>query len=273
MVGTAVDGGKGTSYGYTGAEMSWDGTLIGVGRTTLTYLFLRCPGMSVAEALSERACHSWDTPRYNEWSSVKQYETLSWMREADGSQSLLQVAESRHKDPPLVWTKFSFKEGAKMCEQAKWSLVEPTVCPNDCVLVRNWQCILTKTKKMVSGDICEAHGLSKPSPQHESCFGGACPDTQITPLTPSPEPPSLEQEIPSKLPTERPSSEPSLRPPSSEPSLRPTDRPSPEPSKRPIERPSPRRSSVLELLGGLSIVGAIILYKRKQNHVSKPLTL
>jgi len=42
----------------TSAEMSLDGTVIAVGTTTSTYLFLRCPGVSVAEALQAQPCHS-----------------------------------------------------------------------------------------------------------------------------------------------------------------------------------------------------------------------
>eukprot|EP00978_Attheya_sp_CCMP212_P026380 scaffold86627_cov54-Attheya_sp.AAC.1 len=217
-VGKTVFGGRNFGNAYTGADMSWDGTLIGVGEHYYTYLFLRCPGMSVAEALSAKACHTWDTPRKNKWEAVKQYEAISWRHEPDGKQTILQVSESRIEDPPLVWMRLNFGKGSQMCEQAKWTLVEPHSCSADCTRLRKWQCILSKRKMVVSGAICKAHGLDKPSSILEECSGGACADL-------APEPPSPES-APSKLPTIRPST------------VKPSPAPSPNPSNTPTMGPS-----------------------------------
>ena len=81
----------------TSAEMSLDGTVIAVGTTTSTYLFLRCPGVSVAEALQAQPCHSWKHP------SSGQVESFTWYPDGE---SALQIPEG--KDRRMGWTMLDY---------------------------------------------------------------------------------------------------------------------------------------------------------------------
>jgi hypothetical protein len=81
----------------TSAEMSLDGTVIAVGTTTSTYLFLRCPGVSVAETLQAQPCHSWKHP------SSGQVESFTWYPDGE---SALQIPEG--KDRRMGWTMLDY---------------------------------------------------------------------------------------------------------------------------------------------------------------------
>ncbi len=81
----------------TSAEMSLDGTVIAIGTTTSTYLFLRCPGVSVAEALTAQPCHDWKHP------SSGQVESFTWYPDGE---SALQIPEG--KDRRMGWTMLDY---------------------------------------------------------------------------------------------------------------------------------------------------------------------
>ena len=80
-VGTYREGTRGImGKVVTSAEMSSDGTVIALGTTTTAYLFLRCPGTSVADAFAA-VCHSWNHP------STGQVESFAWY--PDGESTLV----------------------------------------------------------------------------------------------------------------------------------------------------------------------------------------
>lgn len=125
---------------WTRGEMSLDGTLIALGDYYYQYLFLRCPGMSVAEALAVEGtavsywkaalfiiaiascipylftffqyCRRWEIEY---WDS--QFETIAFS--PDKSRTL-EISEcwgsSCSPDPPMVWTilDYTYDEGSKM---------------------------------------------------------------------------------------------------------------------------------------------------------------
>ena len=74
---------------WTSADLSPDGTVLALGTyysSYRTYLFLRCPGVSIEQAISQNPCISWLNPE------IGQTETIAWM--PDGRQTL-QIPEGR----------------------------------------------------------------------------------------------------------------------------------------------------------------------------------
>lgn len=90
---------------WTRAEMTFDGTLIALGDYYDQYLFLRCQGMSVAEALAVEGtlyCLTWPI---GYWEG-SQFEAISWTPDKSAT---LEVSEcgwgtSCNPDPPMVFT-------------------------------------------------------------------------------------------------------------------------------------------------------------------------
>ena len=80
---------------WTGAELTHDGTVIALSSNDGTSIFLRCPGSTVAEALTgnSQSCHSFSHP------SRGQVETSAWT--ADGTQHL-EIPEGPR--PRMGWT-------------------------------------------------------------------------------------------------------------------------------------------------------------------------
>jgi hypothetical protein len=88
---------------WTGGEMSFDGTMIGLVTTRESALFLRCPGESVAEALAAQNaethyCFKWDQP-----TGRTQVESFAF--DADGKKSL---AIPEGKNPRMGWTEYEY---------------------------------------------------------------------------------------------------------------------------------------------------------------------
>jgi hypothetical protein len=86
---------------WTGADMSRPGTLVALSTEEQTILFLRCPGATVAEALTNhndaRACHKWWHP------SNGQVETVAWT--PDGNR-VLDIPEGAR--PKMGWTTMNY---------------------------------------------------------------------------------------------------------------------------------------------------------------------
>lgn len=102
VVGTYNIGGDLVGKTWTRADMTLDGTLIALGTVHRTFLFPRCPGTSVAEALTgaAEACYDWENPLTT---VARRYETFAWT--PDGARNL-QIAES--DSPPLGWTTMDY---------------------------------------------------------------------------------------------------------------------------------------------------------------------
>lgn len=96
-----------SGHRWTRAEMTFDGTLIALGDYYDQYLYLRCPGMSVSEALvtpTANYCESWPAAY---WDS--QFEALAWS--PDGA-SMLEISECTssycHPRIPMVFTTMDY---------------------------------------------------------------------------------------------------------------------------------------------------------------------
>lgn len=109
-IGTYIRGNDGImGKTVTSAEMSTDGTVIAVGTTTTAYLFLRCPGVSVADAIASadaEPCHSWKHP------SSGQVESFAWYPDGE---SVLQIPEGANRR--MGWTRLDYDvdKSSKVC--------------------------------------------------------------------------------------------------------------------------------------------------------------
>lgn len=94
-------------YMWTRGEMTTDGTLITLGDYYDQYIFLRCPGTSVAEAITAEGTQSCQTWPIEYWDS--QFETIAW---APDGRRTLEISEcygtSCNPDPPMVWTTMDY---------------------------------------------------------------------------------------------------------------------------------------------------------------------
>lgn len=95
------------------ADMTLDGTVIALGTTETTFLFLRCPGVSVADALAAEPCHSWSHP------SSGQVETFAW--DPDGESSM-QVPEGENRRIGVTRLTYDAAKTSKTCGrvEVKW---------------------------------------------------------------------------------------------------------------------------------------------------------
>jgi len=107
--------------------MSWDGTKIIMGTIHRNYVFLRCPGQTVEEAIVGRdACMIWEnTPDAAD--NRKQFEAVAWY--PDGN-TVLNIAESITKIPRIVKVHLDYDFPDFFCPavafQNSWEL--GTVC-------------------------------------------------------------------------------------------------------------------------------------------------
>jgi len=113
-VATYIDTNGGLmQHTWTEADATFDGTLIALGTIEGNYIFLRCPGATVAEALTGAAqpCLRWDPP------SPGQVETISWT--LDGTRSI-NIPEGNNR--PLGWTSLVYDPmtTTKTCPQLEW---------------------------------------------------------------------------------------------------------------------------------------------------------
>ena len=117
---------------WTRAESTLDGTVIALGTYTNQYLFLRCPGMTVANALAvpdAQYCETWSIAYGN-----SQFETIAWS--PDGS-STLEISEcyGRSCDPnvPMVFTMMNYTydpQTSMYCEERE-TTEEPSTSPSE----------------------------------------------------------------------------------------------------------------------------------------------
>lgn len=126
LVGSSLS----VSYWWTRADMTMDGTVISVGDDVASYLFLRCPGATVAEVLASynTPCYSWLSP------SQGQVETFAWM--PDGK-SNVQIPEGGR--PLMGWTtmEYNMQTTTQVCPQVEYnaqgicvSLENNSILPN-----------------------------------------------------------------------------------------------------------------------------------------------
>lgn len=101
---------------WTGGEATFDGSLIALGTTEGNYIFLRCFGATVAEALAapngtSQPCLRWDPP------SPGQVETISWT--VDGMRSI-NIPEGDNR--PLGWTTMVYDPvtTTQICPVMEW---------------------------------------------------------------------------------------------------------------------------------------------------------
>jgi Hint module len=109
----------------TRAEMSFDGSVIALGDGGSAYLFLICPGMTIAEALLKADCRRWSNYRIPD---ADQHETIAFSPSGD---RILQISEcttaNNQCHPPMVWTSLMY-EGHTMCSPLPSS--QPSHVPN-----------------------------------------------------------------------------------------------------------------------------------------------
>jgi hypothetical protein len=96
---TAVEASGLMGRSWTRAELSPDGTLVALGASDSTYIFLRCPGMSVADALMEAECFDFDSKLRGDGKP----ESLAFRQ--DG-QAILQFPEGHN--PTMEWSELKF---------------------------------------------------------------------------------------------------------------------------------------------------------------------
>jgi hypothetical protein len=100
-------------YTWTGADATFDGSLIALGTTDGNFLFLRCPGATVEETLAggTQPCLEWKSP------SPGQVETISWT--VDGLRSI-NIPEGSNR--PLGWTtlQYDVNNTTQTCPQMEW---------------------------------------------------------------------------------------------------------------------------------------------------------
>jgi len=113
-----IGGGSLTRASWTRADMALDGTIIALGDYGSSFLFLRCPGQSVEEALIlSPPCATWP----NSFSfDARQFETTALS--PDGTLNL-QVSECSSCDMPMIWTTLEYDESttSRICPHSSSS--------------------------------------------------------------------------------------------------------------------------------------------------------
>lgn len=174
---------------WTSGEMSFDGTLIALGNLQKNFVWLRCPGTSIVDALlnpydDSRACLDWSHP------ASGQVETFAFSPDRRYG---LDIPEGN--SPKMGWTKFSYDrdDSNRVCEDN-----EPTRDPTRDPTRR-------PTRPPTPGPTREPTRPPTPGPTREP--------------TPNPTP------IPTREPTSEPTYEPTPEPTAEESSI-PTAAPS-----------------------------------------------
>lgn len=105
---------------WTGAESTADGTVIAISSHFETYLFLRCPGATVAEALMGDSCYQFDHPYYG------QVETTALS--LDGKK-LFEIPEGN--SPAIAWTELIYSNNAGIMASLFGGVASTSqVCPD-----------------------------------------------------------------------------------------------------------------------------------------------
>jgi hypothetical protein len=112
VVGTDYVNGEFPQFLWTSAEMSWDGTKIIMGTIHKNYVFLRCPGQSVAQAIvGQDACMIWDNPKEAS-DNKKQFEATAWYPD---DATVLNIAESMTTAPHIVKVFLDYSDPTHYC--------------------------------------------------------------------------------------------------------------------------------------------------------------
>ncbi|KAL3942001.1 MAG: hypothetical protein SGBAC_003745, partial [Bacillariaceae sp.] len=127
VVGSNYEDGEFSTFLWTSASMSWDGTKIIMGTIHRNYVFLRCPGQTVEEAIVGRdACMIWENPP-EAADNRKQFEAVAWY--PDGN-TVLNIAESLDKVPRIVKVNLDYDFPPRFCPAVAFNSTGPqgTVC-------------------------------------------------------------------------------------------------------------------------------------------------
>lgn len=209
VVGTNYEDGEFKQFLWTSAEMSWDGTKIIMGTVFRNYLFMRCPGQSVEEAIvGQDACTIWENPE-EAADNRNQFEAVAWY--PDGN-TVLNIAETLTKDPKIVRVSLDYSDPVQHCP-----FVEYTVAADNnlitCQTVPNPYINVMVTEEGANSFVSE----TKPDAWCDELlayFG-------------SPAPSAAASSMPSKMPTNMPTMTaiPTMPPTSPFPSVVPTVEP------------------------------------------------
>jgi len=185
---------------WTSADMSLDGTLIALGTTKETHMFLRCPGESVESVLARpksKDCGVWSNP------TIGKGETFSFM--PDGKSSL-GIPEGDDVKMGFTFFGYDVDQSKQVCESS--STVVLTVPP-----------------------IFDPTAVPPTTPTLDPSTTPTLDPTAAPSVTPSVTPSSEPSSTPSSQPSSAPSSQPSSSPssgPSAAPTAAPTQSPTPE---------------------------------------------
>ncbi|CAJ1926681.1 unnamed protein product [Cylindrotheca closterium] len=127
VVGSNYNDGEFRRFLWTSASMSWDGTKIIMGTVHRNYVFLRCPGQTVEEAIVGRdACMIWENPP-EAADDKKQFEAVAWYPNGN---TVLNIAESLTMVPRIVKVNFDYSFPPSFCPAVGFdsSGTQGTVC-------------------------------------------------------------------------------------------------------------------------------------------------
>lgn len=225
VVGSYDGGGDLVGRTWTRADMSLDGTLIALGTVNRSYLFPRCPGTSVADALTGGAasCYDWKNPNSR---GAKQYETFAWA--SDGAKNL-QIAESGN--PILGWTKMDYNNPATTITCPEFQpKTTPTSSPT-----RNSTMQPTPSPTM----------QPTPNPTSSPTRDPTMQPTHSPTMQPTPNPTWVLTRQPRPTPTSSPTRNPTIQPTHS-PTMQPTQNPTSSPTRNPTMQPTPDPTLMLK---------------------------
>ena len=134
-VGTYVKGSDFFNKTYRSGSMTRDGTVIALGDKEQTYLFLRCPGESVADVLAPsggaRSCYTWLSPTRG------QVETFAWT--PDGMRSF-QIPEGNGKPIGVTEINYNVESTGQVCPMVHYDESGNCISQEDCSVVPNAWC-------------------------------------------------------------------------------------------------------------------------------------
>ncbi|KAL3934838.1 MAG: hypothetical protein SGBAC_009533 [Bacillariaceae sp.] len=191
---------------WTSGEMSFDGTMIALGNLQKSYVFLRCPGTSVVDAIANpranaKPCVEWSHP------ASGQVETMAWTPDR---RYTLDIPEGN--SPKMGWTKLRFDRNRSN-----------KVCPGPAPPTRS------PTRRPTPAPTRNPTPEPTPPPTPSPTALASSSPTSAPSSLPTPSPTALASSgptsAPSSLPTPDPTSMPSNNP-SAAPSLAPTISPS-----------------------------------------------
>ena len=110
---------------WTNGEMSFDGTLIALGTTSVSAIFLRCPGTSVVDTLVNPSSDS--QPCFQRAHPVGgQVETIAWTPD---KQYTLEIPESTRPGMGFSKMTYDIHKTSKVCPSPDYDTPSPTASP------------------------------------------------------------------------------------------------------------------------------------------------